>query len=65
MELKLDAPWEDSIEVKNYKNKFEDLFSTIVASSESMKKNEFNYDVAAAAFMTDGSLTPEATTKML
>jgi len=31
IELNLDKPWEDTIEIKNYKNKFEDLFSTIVA----------------------------------
>jgi len=33
-------PWEDSIEVKNYKNKFEDLFSKITAEVEEMKKSE-------------------------
>lgn len=38
--LDLDKPWEDSIEVKNYKNKFEDIFSTIVAQTESMSKSE-------------------------
>ena len=31
IELNLDKPEEDSIEIKNYKSKFEDLFSTIVA----------------------------------
>ena len=40
LELDLDFPDKDSIEIKNYKSKFEDLFSTIVASSESMKSNE-------------------------
>ena len=39
IELKLDKPDEDTIEVKNYKTKFEDLFSTIVAQTDSMKKN--------------------------
>jgi len=34
MELNLDKPWEDVVEVKNYKTKFEDLFSTILASTE-------------------------------
>jgi len=29
--LKLDKPWEDTVEIKNYETKFEDLFSTIVA----------------------------------
>lgn len=38
--LNLDKPWEDQIEVKDYKNKFEDLFSTIVASTEAMRQNE-------------------------
>ena len=36
--LDLDHYWEDSIEVKNYKNKFEDLFSSIAAETEEMKK---------------------------
>lgn len=38
--LNLDAPQEDKIEIKNYKSKFEDLFSTIVAQTEEMRKNE-------------------------
>jgi hypothetical protein len=40
IELKLDKPDEDTIEVKNYKTKFEDLFSTIVAQTDAMKRNE-------------------------
>jgi hypothetical protein len=31
MDLDLDKPWEDTIEIKNYTNKFEDLFSSITA----------------------------------
>lgn len=38
--LDLDHPWKDQCVIKNYKNKFEDLFSTIVAQTEQMKKNE-------------------------
>ena len=38
--LNLQKPWEDTIEVKNYKNKFEDIFSSIVASTETMAKSE-------------------------
>jgi len=34
LELRLDKPYEDEIEVKNYKTKFEDLFTSIVASTE-------------------------------
>lgn len=40
LELDLDFPDKDQIEVKNYKSKFEDLFSSIVASTESLKANE-------------------------
>jgi len=29
LELDLDHPWNDTITVQNYKNKFEDIFSTI------------------------------------
>ena len=39
MDLDLDKPWEDTIEIKNYTNKFEDLFSSITAQTEAMKKN--------------------------
>lgn len=40
LELELDFPDKDTIEIKNYKSKFEDLFSSIVASTESIKSNE-------------------------
>ena len=52
--LNLDKPWEDSVEIKNYETKFEDLFSTIVAQTESMKKSESVINFAAAAFSTGG-----------
>lgn len=39
IDLNLDFPDEDAIEVKNYKTKFEDLFSSIVASSETVQAN--------------------------
>ena len=38
LELDLDAPQNDSVEVQNYTTKFEDLFSTIVAQTEEMKR---------------------------
>lgn len=38
--LNLDFPDKDTIEVKNYTTKFEDLFSTIVAQTENMQRNE-------------------------
>lgn len=39
MELDLDQPQNDSIEIKNYTSKFEDLFSTIVASTEAVQRD--------------------------
>jgi hypothetical protein len=39
IKLKLNAPQDDELEIKNYKTKFEDLFSTITASSEAMRNN--------------------------
>ena len=58
LELNLENPWEDSITIQNYKTKFEDLFSTIVASSEQMKTNAFAYNNAASAFTSGGTLKP-------
>ena len=60
--LKLDKPWEDTIEVKNYKTKFEDLFSTIVAQTEEMKKNSAAYGQAATGNVT---LTSDALSSSL
>lgn len=58
LDLDLENPWEDSIIIQNYKTKFEDLFSTIVASSEQMKTNAFAYNNAASAFTSGGTLKP-------
>lgn len=40
--LDLDHPWEDSITIQNYNNKFEDIFSTITAQTESMQRREYS-----------------------
>lgn len=56
MELDLDRPQEDTYEIKNYKTKFEDLFSTIVAQTEEMKKNSIEIGLAAGAFTATGDL---------
>ena len=58
LDLDLDNPWEDEVTIQNYKTKFEDLFSTIVASSEQMKTNSFAYNNAASAFGPGGILKP-------
>ena len=52
--LNLDKPWEDKAEVKNYETKFEDLFSTIVAQTEAMKKSSAGLDSALQAFSSTG-----------
>lgn len=52
--LKLDKPWEDTIEIKNYETKFEDLFSTIVAQTEAMKSSRPALNTAIAAFTSTG-----------
>ena len=56
--INLDNPFNDKIEIKNYRNKFEDLFSSIVAQTESMKKNAYTIGLAAAAFTATGALAP-------
>lgn len=59
LELDLDHPWEDSITITNYKTKFEDLFSNIVAQTEDMKKNSYIIGMAASAFTDYGTLSSE------
>lgn len=49
-------PSQDTITIKNYKTKFEDLFSTITASSEAMKNNAHTYGIAAGSFTASGEL---------
>lgn len=52
----LSDPSQDTITIKNYKTKFEDLFSTITASSEAMKNNAHTYGIAAGSFTASGEL---------
>lgn len=57
VDLDLDEPWNDSVTVQNYKSKFEDLFSTIVAQTEAMKKSEYTISLAGSLFMSNGQLS--------
>lgn len=57
--LDLDNPDNDNIEIKNYKTKFEDLFSTITAQTEQMKKNNNLIEAVSSAFTSTGDLTQE------
>lgn len=65
LDLDLDHPWEDGIEIKNYKTKFEDLFTKIVASTEQMKANAEVYNKAASAFTSDGIIKSEIVSQSL
>ena len=56
VEYDLDEPWNDNIVIQNYKTKFEDLFHTITAQSEAMRKNSPKYDIAASGFTPNGSI---------
>lgn len=55
----LDSPQEDQITISNYKTKFEELFSTIIASSEQMKTSGYTYERAAAAVLPTGEIDPD------
>lgn len=59
LDMKLDSPQKDTITVKNYKTKFEDLFSTIVVQSEQMQKNAATLAVASSIFTVNGKLIPD------
>lgn len=56
LELDLDKPENDRIEIKNYKTKFEDLFTSIVAQTEAMKKSAYTIGLAAQAFTSSGDI---------
>lgn len=58
MELNLDKPQEDSLTIKNYKTKFEDLFSSIVASTEAMQKNSNIIGLASSMLTSQGIIVP-------
>lgn len=57
--LDLDNPDQDSYNIKNYKTKFEDLFSTITAQTEEMKKNSQILQFANSAFTSSGDFTEQ------
>lgn len=54
VDLDLDEPQNDKYEIADYRNKFEDLFSTIVAQTEAMQKSATTIDLAAAALTASG-----------
>lgn len=57
--LDLDNPDQDSFEIKNYKTKFQDLFSTITAQTQAMKKNTYNLDLLSTVFTPTGDISSD------
>ena len=57
--LNLDKPWEDTYTIKNYKTKFEDLFSSIVAQTQSMQRNSQAFTMASNLFDSRGNINSE------
>lgn len=57
--MPLDKIWETTAEIKNYETKFEDLFSTIVAQTEAMQKNEGALSTILSAFSPTGEILSE------
>ena len=56
VEVHLEVPWDDTIEIKNYTSKFEDLFSSIVAQTEAMKKSAGIIGLASAVINGNGTI---------
>ena len=59
VDLNLDKPWEDSYTIKNYKTKFEDLFSTIVAQTQAMQRNSQTFVMTTNLFDSNGYINSE------
>lgn len=52
----LDSPESNQIKIQNYKTQFEDLFQRITATTQSLQYSSGNYQRAASAFNTDGTI---------
>ena len=65
VQLKLDKPWEDTYIIKNYKTKFEDLFSTIVAQTEAMQKQSQLLNLTASLLDNNGLIDESVLKKSL
>ena len=63
IEMNPDDMSQDSVVIKNYRNKFEDLFSSIVAQTEEMKKSAYAISVVESGFNADGSFTTDTLAK--
>ena len=56
----LDSPESNQIKIQNYKTQFEDLFQRVTAATQSLQFQTGNFQRAAGAFNTNGSLSQDA-----
>ena len=63
--LNLDKPWEDNYIIKNYKTKFEDLFTTIVAQTQSMQRNSQTLAMTSNLFDNNGYINSDLLNKSI
>ena len=56
----LDSPETNQIKIQNYKTQFEDLFQRVTAATQSLQFQTGNFQRAAGAFNTNGSLSQDA-----
>ena len=63
--LNLDKPWEDNYTIKNYKTKFEDLFTTIVAQTQSMQRNSQTLAMTSNLFDNNGYINSDLLNKSI
>ena len=56
----LDSPETNQIKIQNYKTQFEDLFQRVTAATQSLQFQTGNFQRAASAFNTNGSLSQGA-----
>ena len=56
----LDSPESNQIKIQNYKTQFEDLFQRVTAATQSLQFQTGDFQRAAGAFNTNGSLNQGA-----
>jgi len=56
VKINLDDPSQNTLTVRNYKTQFQDLFQRIAATSQSLQYHEGEYNRAAAAVTSEGTI---------
>lgn len=60
MTYNFDSPSKDTFKVQNYRTQFEDLFQQTIATVQSLKYAQGNYNRAASSFATNGTIMTRA-----